>query len=294
MNKHAMLLTAYNNVEQILEYIDLLDEDFYFYIHVDKKSNISDERMEKIRLNKNVKYIEQVYFVNWGGKSFLDSLIFLAREATKDKNIKYFHTASENDLPLKTANYIKEFFIKNEGKQFLEFFSVPTDRWEEGGLDRFNKYNFYDQFNVKTKVGFKIVMGLLMIQKIIGINRNITKHAPPLYGGSNWWSLSRSCLEYALNYSKENPEFKKALKYTFAPEEIFFQTILMQSPFKNDLVNDNLVYIDWEFRNGNRPAHLDISDLEKLNNSHKLFVRKIISPVSDELKNELIKKLKII
>jgi hypothetical protein len=115
-----------------------------------------------------------------------------------------------------------------------------------------------------------------------------------LYGGSNWWSLSRSCLEYALNYSKENPEFKKALKYTFAPEEIFFQTILMQSPFKNDLVNDNLVYIDWEFRNGNRPAHLDISDLEKLNNSHKLFVRKIISPVSDELKNELIKKLKII
>ena len=292
MNKHAILVVAYKNIEQILEYIELLDEDFYFYIQVDAKSKISQERIEKLRLSKNVKFIEKIYKVNWGGKSFIDVLLLLAKEALKDKNIKYIHTSSEADLPLQSPKYIKEFFIKNEGKQFLDIFSLPDDRWPNGGLDRFNLYNFYDQFNAKTKIGFKIIMSLLKIQNIIGINRNITKNSPPLYGGSTWLSLSYSCMKYAVNYADENPKFMKSLENTFAAEEIYFQTVLMQSPFQNDLVNDNLFYIDWEFRNGNSPANLDISDLEKLKASEKLFARKIQAPISDNLKRELIKYLK--
>jgi len=292
MNKHAIILVAYRNLEQILEYIDLLDEDFYFYIHVDAKSEISEERIEKLRLNSNVRIIEKTYKVNWGGKSFIDILLYLAKEALKDKNIKYIHTSSEADLPLQSPKYIKEFFTRNHGKQFLDIFSLPDYRWPNGGLDRFNKYNFYDQFNAKTKIGFKIIMSLLKIQSIIGINRDITKNSPPLYGGSTWVSLSYSCMEYAVNYAEENPKFMKSLENTFAPEEMFFQTVLMQSPFRNDVVNDNLFYIDWEFRNGNSPANLDISDLEKLKSSEKLFARKIQSPISDNLKIELIKHLK--
>jgi len=99
-------------------------------------------------------------------------------------------------------------------------------------------------------------------------------------------------MKYAVNYADENPKFMKSLENTFAAEEIYFQTVLMQSPFQNDLVNDNLFYIDWEFRNGNSPANLDISDLEKLKASEKLFARKIQAPISDNLKRELIKYLK--
>ncbi|MDG1277481.1 MAG: beta-1,6-N-acetylglucosaminyltransferase [Algoriphagus sp.] len=292
MNKHAILLVAYRNIEQIYEYIDLLDEDFYFYIHVDKKSNISKERIEKLRENKNVKFVESLYKVNWGGKKFIEVLLFLAKEALKDKNIKYLHTASESDLPLKSPKYIKEFFIKNDGKQFLDIFSLPDDRWPNGGLDRFDKYHFYDQFNAKTKIGFKLIMSLLKLQDIFGINRKSTKKMPPLYGGSTWLSLSYSCMEYAVNFSEENLDFMRLLENTFAPEEIYFQTVLMQSPYRNDLVNKHLFYIDWEFRNGNSPAHLDVSDLEKLKVSEKLFVRKIQAPISDDLKAELIKYLK--
>jgi hypothetical protein len=292
MNKHAILVVAYRNIEQILEYIDLLDEDFYFYIHVDKKSNISKERIDKLRENKNVKFVDSLYKVNWGGKKFIEVLLFLAKEALKDKNIKYIHTASESDLPLQSPKYIKEFFIKNDGKQFMDIFSLPDDRWPNGGLDRFNKYHFYDQFNAKTKIGFKLIMSLLKLQDILGINRNSTKKLPPLYGGSTWLSLSYSCMEYAVNFSEENLDFMDLLENTFAPEEVFFQTVLMQSPYKNDVVDQHLFYIDWEFRNGNSPAHLDVSDLEKLKVSEKLFVRKIQAPISDDLKAKLIKYLK--
>lgn len=291
MNKHAILLIAYKNIEQISEFIELLDDDFYFYIHLDKKSQISEERIQKLRKNKNVKLIEKVFQVNWGGKYFLEAFFYLAKEALKNKDIKYLHTSTESNLPIKGPEYIKEFFIRNEGKQFIEFFSVPTNRWEGGGLDRYNKYNLYDKFNFKTKTGFKIILYFLKIQKIIGVNRNFTKKSPPIYGGSAWFSLSRSCMEYVLDYAEKNPDFMKSLTNTFAPEEMFFQTVLMQSPFKDDLVNNNLVYIDWEFRNGNSPAPLDISDLEKLKNSDQLFARKFDSPISDNLKIELIKYL---
>jgi len=292
MNRHAILLLAYRNFEQIIEYIELLDDDFHFYIHIDTKSKISDEMFDKLRSYKNVKFLQKAYKSNWGGKSFIEVIFFLAKEALKDKNIKYLHTSSESDLPLKSPQYIKEFFIKNDGKQFLDIFSLPDERWPNGGLERYNKYHFYDQFNAKTKIGFKTIMSLLKIQNFLRINRNITRNAPPLYGGSTWLSLSYSCMEYAVNYASENPQFMNSLKYTFAPEEMYFQTVLMQSKFKDDIVNDSLFYIDWEFRSGNSPAPLDISDLEKLKKSKKLFARKIQSPISDNLKYELIKYLK--
>jgi len=55
--------------------------------------------------------------------------------------------------------------------KFLDIFSLPDDRWTNGGLDRFNKYNFYDQFNAKTKIGFKNDYVFYENSKYFGINR---------------------------------------------------------------------------------------------------------------------------
>ncbi|NGY93813.1 beta-1,6-N-acetylglucosaminyltransferase [Bacillus megaterium] len=35
-------------------------------------------------------------------------------------------------------------------------------------------------------------------------------------------------------------------KYVLIPDEIFFQTILLNSKFKDEIINDNLTYINWE------------------------------------------------
>lgn len=290
--KHAILLIAFDKIEQILEYIDLLDEDFLFYIHIDKKSNISKERIENIRKNNNVVYIESVFKTNWGGSFFLESILFLARKALENENVNYLHISSESDLPIQSPNYIKEFFKKNEEKQFLDIFNFPAERWHNGGLERYEKYNFYDIFDAKSKFGYKMINWLIKIQNILGIKRGIIKNSPPLYAGSIWLSLTNSCMEYCLNYINNNPNFMNSLKYTFAPEEIFFQTIIKQSPFKDDIIDDNLYYIDWETRNGNSPAVLDMTDFEKIQSSKKIFARKVKAPISEELKINLIQYLK--
>lgn len=64
-------------------------------------------------------------------------------------------------------------------------------------------------------------------------------------------------------------------------EEVFFQTIFLNSPFKNQVVNDNLRYTDWSVHCP--PKVLTVEDYDKIINSHKLFCRKIDSIVSKNL-----------
>ena len=72
-------------------------------------------------------------------------------------------------------------------------------------------------------------------------------------------------------------------------EEVFFQTIFLNSPFKNQVVNDNLRYTDWSVHCP--PKVLTDEDYDKVINSHKLFCRKIDSLVSKNLLCKLLAML---
>jgi hypothetical protein len=85
-------------------------------------------------------------------------------------------------------------------------------------------------------------------------------------------------------YTEREPSLLKRLRLTFCADEIYFQTILLNSPFKEKIVNNNLRYIDWTRRNGNFPAILDESDFQSLAHSDKVFARKFEFPVSEKLK----------
>lgn len=71
--------------------------------------------------------------------------------------------------------------------------------------------------------------------------------------------------------------------HTLIPEEFFFQTIIMNSPYKENVVEKNLRYTDWSGKNGSRPSFLDETDYEKIIKSGDFFARKIDSNISDKL-----------
>ncbi|RQP16427.1 MAG: glycosyl transferase, partial [Parapedobacter sp.] len=62
-------------------------------------------------------------------------------------------------------------------------------------------------------------------------------------------------------------------KYSWAPDEFFFQTMLYNSPYRENIINDNLRYINW---NGGKssPKILTTEDLTVLKASRKFFARK--------------------
>jgi len=281
--KHAILITAYTSFEHLIHIIDTFDNNYTFYIHIDKKSSIAPSMMNKITSNPKVTFVSQEYIVNWGGKNHLNAILLLVKEALKNSNIDYIHLISGQDFPIKSPSEISAYLQQNKGTQYIDSFLLPTKEWSNGGMPRIEYYNFYDVFNAKSYLGSKIIKRALKLQKFFKVRRTYDKNFPPLHGGSTWWTLSYDCLEYIIDYTVEHPLFLKRFEHTFCSEEIYFQTIIASSPFADKVSNNNLRYIDWTPRDGISPVTLDESDYDTLLQSEAFFARKFQVPKSKKL-----------
>ncbi len=84
-------------------------------------------------------------------------------------------------------------------------------------------------------------------------------------------TLSKDTIEYIHDFTHRNPDFVKFFRNSFIPDEIFFQTIILNSERKTKVVNDNLRYIDWV---DEKPAILTEKYFQAIQTSSQLFARK--------------------
>lgn len=286
--KHAILLLWHKNIKQLLELIDCFDDDFYFYIHIDKKNRESIEDLKK----KNNVYIYKKYKVYWGGINILKSELFLLEKILKDSKIKkyeYVHFFSGQDYPIKELQYIKKFFETNKGKEFVHYMKVPSPVWENNTYERYLYYRLYDFFDYRTRSGRRKVNSIIQFQKKHRLTRAEPKYFAQLYGGSNWMSITLNCAEYIISNKKKHKCFYNRLKYTFAPEETYFQTIILNSHFASHVENWNLRYIVWN--GGGSPRILTIKDWYYLQTTKDLFARKFEATESKAVINLINKYL---
>jgi hypothetical protein len=285
--KQAILITAYKNYHHLEEIIHCFDTSFELYIHIDKKSKISDLELTNLRKYNIVKLVEQKYKVNWGGFNHLKSILYIAEQALKNSENHYFHLITGHDFPIKTSAYFLEFF-KDNNLEYLEHFSIPKiGHADNDNMDRIEYYNFYDLWDYKIHKQYEKIALAIRLQKRFGFKRSISTKMPKLYGGSTYWSLSRECLEYVLEFTKKNKFVLNRFKYTLCAEEFYFQTVIMNSIFADKVSNDNIRHIDWVARNGNNPAVLDETDYEKLIQTNAVFARKFEYPQSIGLINKI-------
>ncbi len=283
--KQAILITAFKNFDQLSEIAKFFDEDFSVYIHIDKKGGALASDLTKLEGLSNVVLVGQKYKVNWGGRNHLRCILFLISEALKDKNIQYFHLITGQDFPIKSKEAFKEFFNKNKEKDFLEHFTMPAACWNQGGMDRIEYYNLYDALDAKKSIS--TILKVLNIQKKFGLKRRLSKKLPTLYGGSTYWSLSRTTTNYINDYNGKNPSLLKRLKHTFCAEEIYMQTVVMNSELKDRAISNNLRFILWEEKHGSNPGVLDEMDFNAILESDAFFARKFDTPVSESLLQKL-------
>ncbi|MES2680307.1 MAG: beta-1,6-N-acetylglucosaminyltransferase [Bacteroidota bacterium] len=279
--KQALLITAYKNLDHLKRIIDHFDTNYSFYIHIDKKSRVTENEINALRMNDRV-FVSRAYQTNWAGTNHLKCILLLMKMALRDKGIEYIHLISGHDFPIKSQAIFNTFLRNNKGKQFIEFFKLPSKYWENGGLDRLNYYYLYDYIDAKGKFGY-LIHKIVNFQKRLGIQRKNRLGGMQAYGGSTWWTLSRDCCDFIADYIAKNPKILRGFNYTFCAEEIFFQTVILNSPFMDSVVNDNLRFIVWERRNGNMPAVLDESDYDTIKESKSLFARRFDYPVSKPL-----------
>ena len=273
--KNAYLIIAHNQIELLKTLLKLIDdEDNDIYLHIDTKWTDFDEadvKEIKNEVNKSNLFLVDRSSVVWGGFSLVQVELDLLR-ATLNKKYDYYHLLSGVDLPLKSQKYIHKFFEEHNGKEFISFdYNQNSDLF----VDRVDQYRlFQEKYGNKKTILFYFDKVSIKIQKIFGIHRQF-HFSSKLKKGSQWFSITYDLAMYILDQEKN---IQKRFKKSLASDELFLQTIVFNSPFRDNLYynNDagryyNMRFID--FQRGN-PYVFRESDFDMLLDRQELFARK--------------------
>lgn len=297
--KIAYLILAHRYPEQLIRLVQKLSTaQNSFFIHIDKKA---DEKIYH-QIVQGLARIPHVYFLRrhrcyWGDFSIVNATIEGLQEIfQKNINFDYIILLSGQDYPIKANHQIVEFLCKNKGKSFVDYFPLPQPnnlptKWPHGGFERIKYWHFrlwnwrfvfpaklwlntYNYSRIKQDFKFRIASKLWFALVFwFPIQRKFPQGFKP-FAGSQFWGLSKECAEYVHKFIQDHPKFVRFFRYVDVPDEFFFQTIILNSKFKDTIVNDSLKYMDWENPNPDIPAILEKKDFEDLRSSSKLFARK--------------------
>lgn len=288
---HAFLIMAYRDIDLLNQSIRTLDKEHnLIYIHIDKKSFLNEDNINKPRF-ATMKIFKE-FKVIWGTDSFTKVEIFLLEKAVSI-GADYYHLLSEADLLIKEAKEFYRFFEENKGKEFVHFEDkVIKDRY----LERVRYFHFFRQyaFLINNRYFNQLVYDLemlsLWIQKKIKVNRK--KRYEIMQKGCNWFSITDELANYVISLKEH---ILNSAKNTLLFEEMFLQTIIVNSNFVNNLYAPDdlsrnrscLREIDWIRGN---PYIFKMEDYEYLLKSECFFARKFNSKIDNEIINFIVKR----
>lgn len=271
----AYLIQCHKNKEQINMLVDSLKgPDVDCYIHVDKKSNMDISALA----GENVFLVpsELRVSVAWGDVSQVQATLELLRlMRSTQREYDYVWLISGQDFPIKSHESIVKYLEAHQGQNFMHVIKDDNEKLKK----KFDKRNevFFPRWVINRSFLPNLCYKVLM--QLSGGRYHtfeLFKRKKPkdieFYYGSQWWTLTLECVDYILDYSERNPDLFKYYTNSICPDESFFQTILMNSKFR-DTLRDHLVYIDWSARLGS-PKTFTVDDFETLKASPCLFARK--------------------
>lgn len=261
--KLAHLILAHDNPLQLERLVKrLVYPDTDVFIHLDKKRSIRE--YNHLEALGDVFFIRNRVSVGWGDYSMVDATLKSFQEILKkDDGYSHINLLSGNCYPLKDAGTIQEYLFAHADTSFMRYRSI-YEEWQES-VSRLTKYNLGDfRFPLKFKVQD-------LMNKFLP-PRKIPMHLTP-YGFSQWMTITPECAAYALQYLEKHPSVRRFFKFTWAVDELVFQTVLLNSPLKEKIVNDHLRYIKFVPK-ASRPNTLTMEDAEVLVQSGKFYARK--------------------
>src|SRR5688572_15518469 len=242
--------------------------DNHYLIHVDKRSGtaLQTEIQNFLAGFSNASLLKSEKAI-WGGYSLVDAELRGIKELLKlGKKWEFFINLSAQDFPLKSQTYIHNFLSRNIGKDFLKVsnqFKVRPDT-----MHRVEDY--------------VIESGDEIISQPI-VKRPFLRGVTP-YIGNQWMILSRKFCEF-VTYSPEVDRFKEFYRNTLIADEGFFQTVIMNTSYKANIINDDKRTIDWVPMGTIklRPRDFTIHDANFLTTNQDLFARKFDETIDRDI-----------
>lgn len=269
-NRHAYLIMAHNQWELLAQLLATLDDERNdIYLHVDKKASPPREQIEKT-VHKSKLFWAKQYNIVWGGTQMMECTLNMLEQASENR-YSHYHLISGADFPIKSQNYIHQFFQHHPEQQFVGFDwpGINSGRF----LSRVQYYHFLiniigkrDNSSLMHRLLAKIEDVSLTIQSKIHINRIDYE----VYKGSSWFSITHSAV---MDILAEKDDILRRYSFGANTDEIWLQTFIKNSQFADQIADSNMRYIKW-IQGNPSPETLTKADYEDLIASEKLFARK--------------------
>ncbi|MCH5342447.1 MAG: glycosyl transferase [Acetatifactor sp.] len=271
--RHAYMIMAHHRfdiLEELLKDLDDARNDIFLHIDV-KAKDFPTEYFSGLLHRARLILVERMD-IHWGGYSQIECVTKLLKAATSYGYHLYYHFMVGVEFPLKTQNYIHDFFQKNAGYEFVGFDNYDT-KFEE----RVRYYHIFNAYarnnNFFQKILNKIRICGVAIHKVLKVDISKKNNIIFKKGNANW-SITHDLACYIVEHEKET---EKIYRHSFCGDELFIHTLIYNSGFwmkvydRNDEYHSSMRMMTWE--DPYNQYHVD--DLNKLIDSERLFARKI-------------------
>jgi hypothetical protein len=223
------------------------------------------------------------------------------------------------DYPIKPIADANRFLATSDADGYLEYMPVFWDRtppdadWGIGPEARFlSKFDTSLRFDYRHRwIGrpnrtrqryLRPLMAIDLIQpwfrvslsySTVAIRRRTTIFNDDdfiCYAGSFFCTLSASCVYYARDFAREHPDIVAFFRTMPAPNEVFLQTVLVNSG-KFRIIPDGKRYIDWSTTRNNHPKTLGIADVPAMFASGAHWARKFDAAADPEVLDVLDRRI---
>lgn len=285
--KHAYLIIAHANPFVLERLIQLLDDNRNdIYIHVDKKSNDFDFDFFRLLPKKSTVIFTERIDVRWGHISQIETELTLFEAASQNGKYAYYHLISGADLPIKSQDYIHDFFANRAGYEFIGFSNTALNIDRVTKIHLFPRYMRVNKDQLLQRLGRKIRLQFLKLQDMVGYNYRNSEKIKFVFG-ANWVSVTH---DFVSDLLKRKAFFIDFYKYSNCADEIYKQTFAFNSEYRDKIYNlgDELEgcmrFIDWQ---RGKPYIFSIEDYDEIMSSNKLFARKF----EDNVDKEIVQKI---
>jgi hypothetical protein len=255
-------------------------------VHVDAKSDLSAFQIDDPR----VVYVSDRVDVRWGAISQVEATLRLMRTALSEcevPQVSHFVLLSGSCYPLRPLEEFRTYSGLNADTNFIKMIPLASTRKLH---ERVRHFWFYEDLPVNGRKFATTRFARGLLQLIGKLGRRSFPLFSQWYFGSQWWALNPEAVTYLVSYPHET-SVKRFLRFAKAPDEIYFHTLLANSPLQHSVepvtgrgVWDaaNLHLIDPSL---SRWFHA--SDYEEIVASGRWFVRKVGSGGSGDLCDRL-------
>ncbi|MCQ2290095.1 MAG: hypothetical protein MJZ63_02315 [Muribaculaceae bacterium] len=275
---HCIILTAYKDAPAINRFLARVPDDWGIYVHLDKKSKLTasdiDPRAKVFRWKK-------IYWGAWEHLYVIHKMLMLSHN---EVGYDYYHICSGQDYFVTPPERFDD-MLDPRGANYVNAEKFPRKHWRGG--DGYDVYRYktlasvYDCRKWFMKCLNKIYY---FLQKVLHLGQAIPDF--PLYGGTVYSTFHRDFVEW-MQQSPLTTLLLNNLRNTICGEELFYQTLLFNSPFAESRGDYSLCYLDWNANPG--PKFLVEEDFSPIVAVEPLplFCRKIDSERSRTLCDRL-------